>query len=695
MRYCKGGNVLDQLANNSDIKIKNSNIADSNNVLDSTMRILNEHGIQNQVDIYRRIITDLLPRSSNGEFKLRDDDEEAGINTNVMGGLSLLLLIGNLYEKNREEISDEIRDVILTNIEHVFSYVDENGYDFSPYVKSKSLARVFRNKDYYSIETLTWVLSYLVQLRKLDRLGVLKLSDEVSKDIMTRIGDTLCLVRDSALLVPIKSGDSKIMLPGGWNFVNDCSFASIYYTAVVIEVLSEIDDVVLVRDFDILQENDPDYELIDFLGASLETVDVVSEATKIVEKRIIVKSKVGYGAEKKYYRLLEDLYSVKDDNLGISDGLIQTTSRWIWFTYKDILLRDDFRLDRQYSNDEVFYIMYLLEIIILSYTENFIPRSEVEELVETAMFFLDKRITEINHSKINTFGKQYYRPESEGLNDENDNDRKLINRTLGDYVLYGPSLTPLRIKLGSMYALYFTKYPDKKMSKELDVLLKNKLEDSWVWDIGGYNLMATEKSVEALNDFFTYYNLYEEKYFEVAQRNDELRQEVAGEVYDSVKKKIVKQTEDRISQEYNKQIEQILYEKENIVEELKNTKYKFHHQLESYIEDVVDTRLEHSIANELHKYFTEIDMHNRNPNAKISSSNQHAETLKSIWMSSIFNIAGLHTDERNGKKVMNVLESDLETLINGLVEVVQHCIQNNGDQSELVNISEELLNRVR
>jgi len=73
-----------------------------------------------------------------------------------------------------------------------------------------------------------------------------------------------------------------------------------------------------------------------------------------------------------------------------------------------------------------------------------------------------------------------------------------------------PNLVPMSLRSNVLYSFYISKGGDKKIDDLYSVILENKYADYYIWDSNEYNIFVTEKSIEALIDYYDYLCRYEE-----------------------------------------------------------------------------------------------------------------------------------------------------------------------------------------
>ena len=80
----------------------------------------------------------------------------------------------------------------------------------------------------------------------------------------------------------------------------------------------------------------------------------------------------------------------------------------------------------------------------------------------------------------------------------------------------GHVLVPLLTKVNNLLSEYIVKYPQKQMRNYLEMILGNSVVNDgkacWIWDADGYSAVSNFYYVDALIDFYTYYEEYERKY---------------------------------------------------------------------------------------------------------------------------------------------------------------------------------------
>lgn len=74
------------------------------------------------------------------------------------------------------------------------------------------------------------------------------------------------------------------------------------------------------------------------------------------------------------------------------------------------------------------------------------------------------------------------------------------------------NLLPVIIKTYNVLSMYLTPYPQYEMRLFKDNIMSNKMENEWLWDRDGYQLINNYNYVFALRSFYDYYEKYEEPF---------------------------------------------------------------------------------------------------------------------------------------------------------------------------------------
>ena len=81
-------------------------------------------------------------------------------------------------------------------------------------------------------------------------------------------------------------------------------------------------------------------------------------------------------------------------------------------------------------------------------------------------------------------------------------------RLLRKQHIVAANIIPLMIKTYNILSKYLTPYPQYEMRVYKDTIIANKMEDEWVWDSDGFQLINNYNYVFSLRNFYDYYEKY-------------------------------------------------------------------------------------------------------------------------------------------------------------------------------------------
>ena len=176
----------------------------------------------------------------------------------------------------------------------------------------------------------------------------------------------------------------------------------------------------------------------------------------------------------------------------------------------DIIKTED--MVKMDHTNALFNNVYLVCILLYGWT-NVLNKEESEEIVATMESAL-QNVQRVNDSftrkGLDYLISTYTVPFINAHKDRGNTYIKRLNyRRMSD-----TTLLPILIKANNLIAFYITKYPVKKM----DTLFKdifdndNICDEEFLWDDKGYDVKITERYIEAINQFYEYYESYEQDY---------------------------------------------------------------------------------------------------------------------------------------------------------------------------------------
>ncbi len=422
-------------------------------------------------DVYEKLISKYVDK---GEQFVDNDQKQTGLIFRCAGSVALLLLANTFEEIG---VDNKWRKIIYRELDLVYKHIEEKGYDATPYVTDENTEKLFsKSTDYNYTDSLSWVLSMTTLIRvashRLKRFkdetppaAFLSRTHELMKDALTKIRDAACPT-------------------GGWNFSNGCAEPHLYYSFAVSEALADFGDYVLGETpeiFNVEKEKDAeDKELRKELGGTL------IEEINATRKKLL---------EYLYHTYLPQLGQNEIEHLGLP--LMPTEKRHIL----------------------LYYSYFVLEMLVTCKLDPFYPQweDELNEALENGIYLSRIDLSRAMKDKI---------VEKEGEDPWFENADKstlwirdwfsfkephLIppasKRTIGE-----PSLIPLSVRCNAQYAYWVADGPDAKMPKLFGFLLDNRNPNDGLWDAEGYNLLITERAVEAIVDYFDYVIKYESRH---------------------------------------------------------------------------------------------------------------------------------------------------------------------------------------
>lgn len=161
------------------------------------------------------------------------------------------------------------------------------------------------------------------------------------------------------------------------------------------------------------------------------------------------------------------------------------------------------------------------------------------------------------------------------------------------------SFDPLLIKTYFMISKYLVKYPQKQSVAYLKSIMANRVESSkytWLWDKDGYNIISNYMYVDALKEFYDYYNEYELAY--------------SGNISEQIKQKDAefKKTLDDIQLTHESTVEKLQAQIEKLqkdIEQLESAENPFLRAIDNYLDEYLGDKLPKAVQKQLKQIFDE------------------------------------------------------------------------------------------
>ena len=401
------------------------------------------------------------------EYKKRkgftDDEKTVEGTITTCAGLVSLLLLKNGIGSNLKFENDEI-EIIRKSINDVLSYVDNNGYDATPFLTSEKTKEYFKpTKGYYYYDTISWVLSLMIQVWNANKLeeGRLLSQKEIPK-IKKTIKENLQII-------------SSGMVPGGgWGFTNNCEQADLYYSYTISESLADFADYILGES---LEEGigDKDIEIINYL--TQEIVDQIDDCRKATANWL-VDSYIRHPKNK-----LGDVLINPDDPQGEK--------------FKTLSDEKAFTL--------LYYTYFVIDMLIINKADEYFhdESKTITKAIEHGIY-----LTRIYFDKAKALKSWWESKDDSELIVSFQNNSKIVGaKNLSRSEIREPGLVPLSLRCNILYSFYISKGQDKKIDELFDVVINNRNNrhnEHQLWDTFGYNILVTERAVEGLIDYLDY-----------------------------------------------------------------------------------------------------------------------------------------------------------------------------------------------
>ncbi|MFY9619756.1 MAG: hypothetical protein WAQ99_08075 [Pyrinomonadaceae bacterium] len=366
------------------------------------------------------------------------------------GGALSLLLLANGFPKEIE-LGKAWEEVVFPEARKVFTYVKEKGFDATPFMAAEKTVRIGIGKKLPYIDSLTWVLSLALHLR----LAQQKKRVNLPSDIELQMGE--------AIKETLKQICEAMHPDGGWGFIKDCSSPDLYFSYAVSEALADFGDYVLGETSDIAER---DVELIKSLS---------SDESKIIESVAAVREKTSEWLIKNYLSDLGEKLIVPD------------------------LKPDDFQ-----AYHSLYYTYFVIDmLIVLGAGELFHQdrRKEILKAIEHGIYL--SRMT-LDRARADT---GWFDTKKSELRLGWHNHAKSGSLMAGDSIKE-PGLVPLSVRCNALYAYYIAEGPVREIDGLFGLLCENRDVATGLWDNQGFDLMITERAVEALVDYADYLREY-------------------------------------------------------------------------------------------------------------------------------------------------------------------------------------------
>ena len=464
-------------------------------------------------------------KASGESFVDRNHMDTKGILAESIGLTGLLLLLVGFKDEPgiMEDSIDTIKYIFEKSLKEISDSIEKDGYSAAPLLAAKDSSSIFdKEKDGY-IETITWVLSICILAHYAERKGVLEFNKNTQDKIIDLSANTLKRLLES------QRDD------GTWGFMaSKDARKSLFFTYSVGSAYADVYDYIFGE---LKEDKYVDNNFAELLSEKIGVKD-------IKEKLDASREKLTKWLVENCLPLLPKLSNCEN----MDDNELKALGMW-----------EQKMEEKKYGNMNyynLYYVYYLIDLMINhkadEYYENIIKSdSAIKGLMakykeypifssspEERYFFKQGRQDQFLESYIKQAlhsSRNHYLSALRTGNDFWDTTKSeltvkwLHSDTEKEYDIEGvfaderisakfkePAIVPMALRANINYSYFITQKPDVivddlfefvKDSRFLNTSEEKKIEG--LWDTLSYNLLITERSIEALVDYYDYLREYD------------------------------------------------------------------------------------------------------------------------------------------------------------------------------------------
>ncbi len=484
-------------------------------------------------------------KDNGGAFVDKDKMTTSGLMAEASGLTSLLLFLV-AFSGEEKILTDEdcklIREIHKNSFSKIYSSIEKDGFTADPLMSIEETCDLFdKSKALGYVDTIAWVLSISVLTRFLDRYHILTLDIDILQN------NNKLLAKSLNALITSQRDD------GTWGFLsNKKADRSLYFTFVANAALADFFDYIMGEISLVTDEMhtktstlkvEKDEEMIAYLKKELQNDNIEQDIENV---RIKIQDWLIYDclpllpevAQCKKINRSEDDERKREEKIASQLGLISEAGLGEYGNYFNL-----------------YYIYYLIEMMVTSGSDNrakelFGKNGENVEGIKAvknhyrshqlmdsvdAKYYMNsenisgfwKNIMEqsihtsrTEYMKVSRTGKAFwdskngdesslkiYWPYSQ--KDIIADDLKLLKADIPKKFT-DPCIIPMALRSNTMYCYYISEQPDMTVDRLFDNICSQvAVEDtdklfSGLWDNIQFSLIVTERSVEAIVDYYDY-----------------------------------------------------------------------------------------------------------------------------------------------------------------------------------------------
>lgn len=465
-----------------------------------------------------------------------------GILSESMGLTSVMLLL-NRFSKNPEvfaqdELDSKTLDIITTSLNYIYDSVFSDGYLVAPLRNSEDTYGVIDKETSY-VDTLTWVLSSSVLITYAIRQDILQLDESLEKKAVELMSDSLARLLNGQLDC------------GAWGFSTDKNAkTSLYFTYAAAASIADFLDYILgeleyYRTEENQKKNPEDFydwqtvnDINNYYKSHNNPIYPTEDITVVVS---LVKSNLQEWLIKTCLPLLPKISTctpLSNEEAEMIGVVNQTSSDAIAKLGK-----------KDYIN--LYYTFYIIDILTTSSSDKRFPEIvnsndslSLDDLKTTykatlnssdfSYYFeknkgsnvsrlFDDFINQAVHSARMNFsiaqrtGKLFWDSDASELiipwKHKTLSDERL-DEARGDTGFTEPALVPMALRANAVYCFYIIESSDATIDSLFELICDDRSKESErkakdisvkdLWDSKNYSLPITERSIEAIVDYYDY-----------------------------------------------------------------------------------------------------------------------------------------------------------------------------------------------
>ncbi len=451
-----------------------------------------------------------------------DKEKKAGYLSNIYGCTGVLSLVNRMGAK----LQDEDKETLVKNLYYIIDYIEDNGYTLFPYLSEEENLTVdgdqLFNKRYPYIGAMTWALSFFTSIRKLNLDGEISIDEEYNRKIVKNIRNIIDHFNSS--LIKDSHGN-----PLGWAFTNECSTPSLFFTYSVLEAYSDFEDNIMsVLESEVEGEESTDAkdkELLELINKKRDTEEEIQEIWK-----------------KNCFAVADNVWNVYKDVL--KDSFVDDT----FLSGYKIITKDD--IYKSNSSNALFNNIFLVFILVYGYVN---VRSVEKDDVILTMNAALQNVQRI-YDQLKKEGMEYL-VDSYVVSFKSKHllRKDAYIKSLNSKKLIDATLMPILVKANNIIAFYISRYPVKQMSSLFDELFDEKSNSEWIWENKKYDVKITERYIEAIADFYAYYDKYERGYAERLKKNKALQEQEREKIRKRVESYLRPQLQAELAEQHERE----------------------------------------------------------------------------------------------------------------------------------------------